>query len=30
MELRTLQDWTVRPLLRTAPGVDDVTLLGRL
>src|SRR5262249_40193358 len=28
MELRTLQDWTVRPLLRTAPGVDDVTSWG--
>jgi cobalt-zinc-cadmium resistance protein CzcA len=28
IELRTLQDWTVRPLLRTAPGVDDVTSWG--
>lgn len=28
MELRTLQDWTVRLLLRTAPGVDDVTSWG--
>jgi len=28
MELRTLQDWTVRPILRTAPGVDDVTSWG--
>ncbi|MET0218431.1 MAG: CusA/CzcA family heavy metal efflux RND transporter [Burkholderiales bacterium] len=28
MDLRTLQDWTVRPLLRTAPGVDDVTSWG--
>ena len=26
--LRTLQDWTVRLLLRTAPGVDDVTTWG--
>jgi cobalt-zinc-cadmium resistance protein CzcA len=30
MELRTLQDWTVRLLLRTAPGVDDVTSWGGL
>ena len=28
MELRTLHDWTVRPALRTAPGVDDVTTWG--
>jgi cobalt-zinc-cadmium resistance protein CzcA len=28
MDLRTLQDWTVRPILRTAPGVDDVTSWG--
>lgn len=28
MDLRTLQDWTVRLLLRTAPGVDDVTSWG--
>jgi cobalt-zinc-cadmium resistance protein CzcA len=28
MELRTLQDWTVRLLLRPAPGVDDVTSWG--
>ena len=28
MDLRTLQDWTVRVLLRTAPGVDDVTSWG--
>lgn len=28
MDLRTLQDWTVRILLRTAPGVDDVTSWG--
>ena len=24
MDLRTIQDWTVRLILRTAPGVDDV------
>lgn len=28
MELRTLQDWSVRLKLRTAPGVDDVTSWG--
>ncbi|MEO8671147.1 MAG: CusA/CzcA family heavy metal efflux RND transporter [Tahibacter sp.] len=28
MDLRTLQDWTVRLVLRTAPGVDDVTSWG--
>ena len=28
MDLRTLQDWNVRLLLRTAPGVDDVTSWG--
>ena len=28
MDLRTLQDWTVRPVLRTAPGVDDVVSWG--
>jgi heavy metal efflux system protein len=28
MDLRTLQDWMVRLLLRTAPGVDDVTSWG--
>jgi len=28
IELRTLQDWTVRPILRTAAGVDDVTSWG--
>ncbi|TDR37720.1 cobalt-zinc-cadmium resistance protein CzcA [Tahibacter aquaticus] len=28
MDLRTLQDWTVRLMLRTAPGVDDVTSWG--
>ena len=30
MDLRTLQDWTVRLLLRTAPGVDDVASWGGL
>jgi cobalt-zinc-cadmium resistance protein CzcA len=28
MDLRTLQDWIVRLVLRTAPGVDDVTSWG--
>jgi len=28
MDLRTLQDWSVRPILRTASGVDDVTSWG--
>jgi cobalt-zinc-cadmium resistance protein CzcA len=28
MALRTLQDWTIRLILRTAPGVDDVTSWG--
>ncbi|QFZ81899.1 CusA/CzcA family heavy metal efflux RND transporter [Variovorax paradoxus] len=28
MELRTLHDWTVRLILRTAPGVDDITSWG--
>ena len=28
MDLRTLHDWTVRLILRTAPGVDDVTSWG--
>ena len=28
MDLRTLQDWTVRLILRTAPGVDDVLSWG--
>ncbi len=28
MDLRTLHDWTVRVMLRTAPGVDDVTSWG--
>lgn len=27
-DLRTLQDWNIRPLLRTAKGVDDVTSWG--
>ena len=28
MDLRTTQDWLVRLMLRTAPGVDDVTSWG--
>ena len=28
MDLRTLQDWTIRLILRTTPGVDDVTSWG--
>jgi cobalt-zinc-cadmium resistance protein CzcA len=28
MDLRTLQDWTVRLILRTAPGVDEVISWG--
>src|SRR3546814_503023 len=28
MDLRTAQEWTVRLILRTAPGVDDVTSWG--
>ncbi len=28
MDLRTLHDWTVRLILRAAPGVDDVTTWG--
>ncbi|HEX6995726.1 MAG TPA: CusA/CzcA family heavy metal efflux RND transporter [Gammaproteobacteria bacterium] len=28
MDLRTIQDWTVRPILRTASGVDDVLSWG--
>lgn len=28
MEFRTLQDWVVRPMLRTVPGVADVNSLG--
>jgi len=29
-DLRTLQDWVVRPMLRTVPGVADVNSLGGL
>ncbi|WP_367395200.1 efflux RND transporter permease subunit [Cupriavidus sp. Agwp_2] len=28
MDLRTLHDWSVRLMLRTAPGVDDITTWG--
>ncbi|MCC7261200.1 MAG: efflux RND transporter permease subunit, partial [Candidatus Latescibacteria bacterium] len=28
IDLRTLQDWTVRPLLKTVPGVADVNSFG--
>lgn len=28
MELRTLQDWTIRVQLRTVPGVDEITSWG--
>ncbi|MBN8885569.1 MAG: efflux RND transporter permease subunit [Rudaea sp.] len=28
MDLRTWQEWTIRLILRTAPGVDDVTSWG--
>lgn len=28
MELRTLQEWTIRMILRTVPGVDDVVSWG--
>lgn len=28
MDLRSLQDWSVRLLLRTAPGIDDVLSFG--
>lgn len=28
MDLRSLQDWSIRLMLRTAPGVDDVTSWG--
>ncbi|MBZ0070139.1 MAG: CusA/CzcA family heavy metal efflux RND transporter [Gammaproteobacteria bacterium] len=28
MDLRTIQDWTVRLIVRTAPGVDDVMSWG--
>ena len=30
MELRTLQDWVVRPILRGVPGVTDVNSFGGL
>jgi cobalt-zinc-cadmium resistance protein CzcA len=30
MELRTLQDWVVKPILRTVPGVTDVNSFGGL
>jgi cobalt-zinc-cadmium resistance protein CzcA len=30
MELRTLQDWVVRPILRSVPGVTDVNSFGGL
>lgn len=28
MELRTIQDWIIRPILRTVPGVTDVNSFG--
>ena len=28
MELRTIQDWIVRPILKTVPGVTDVNAFG--
>ncbi len=28
MEMRTVQDWIIRPILRTVPGVADVNSLG--
>lgn len=28
MELRTIQDWLVRPILKTVPGVTDVNAFG--
>src|SRR3972149_1755763 len=28
IELRTIQDWTIRPMLRTVPGVTDVNSFG--
>src|SRR3989338_3375233 len=28
MEFRTLQDWVIRPILRTVAGVTDVNSLG--
>ena len=30
MELRTIQDWIIRPILRTVPGVTDVNSFGGL
>ncbi|MDI3461546.1 efflux RND transporter permease subunit [Nitrospirales bacterium NOB] len=30
MELRTLQDWIIRPMLRAVPGLADVDTLGGL
>ena len=30
MELRTLQDWIIRPMLRSVPGLADVDTLGGL
>ena len=30
MDLRTLQDWVVRPILRSVPGVTDVNSFGGL
>lgn len=30
MELRTLQDWVIRPLLRSVPGLAEVDTLGGL
>ncbi len=30
MELRTLQDWTIRPQLRTVPGTAEVNIWGGL
>ena len=30
MELRTLQDWVIRPMLRAVPGLADVDTLGGL
>ena len=28
MELRTIEDWIVRPILKTVPGVTDVNAFG--
>lgn len=30
MELRTLQDWVIRPMLRAVPGLADIDTLGGL